>query len=74
MMRKEIKKKLLLTFSYIALISLFVISFPEHNVVFSDNELDKPHVSLLSVRYNTGIITIYFEPLLNVKLRYIPIV
>ena len=69
-MRKEIKKKLLFTFSYIALFSLIVISFPEHNVVFSDDELGKPHASLLSVKYSAGIISIYFEPLLNVNLRY----
>jgi hypothetical protein len=70
MMRKEIKKKLILTFLYIAIFSIFVISSPEYNAVFSDDEPEKPYVSLLSVKYRAGIITIYFEPLLNVNLRY----
>jgi hypothetical protein len=70
MMRKIIKKKLILTFSYIALFGLLIISFNEYNIVFSDDGTDIPHVSLISVKYSDGIITVYFEPLLNVNLRY----
>ena len=69
-MRKEIKKKLILTFLYVTIFSLLVISSPEYNVVFSEDEPEKPHVSLLSVKYRAGIIIIYFEPLLIVNLRY----
>jgi hypothetical protein len=70
MMRKKMQKKFLLTFSYIILFSLIIISFDQHKTLFSDDDPDKPHVSLISVKYRGGIITIYFEPLLDVNLRY----
>ena len=70
MMIKKSNKKFILTFSYIVLFGLLTISLREYNIVFSDDDPEEPHVSLLTAKYRQGMITIYFEPLLDADLRY----